>query len=273
MSRSKSPHEPLALQQVYAVLFEHDRSFYVGSTTSTLAQVYYDHQKGRRFTTRAAATAEQSLGASPRLYLLHALHGTKKDAFPYLVVWACLLQDVGFTCLNPRGFCQRIRHFTPENAALYQNLAVHSIEDIFSSEKALFPKPASDKSSKPSKRTITVTVSAQEHAAYTARAEAYGISISELTRECLRLGGHLSIDLSTLTDCLRSLESCQQQLHSALTRYTLSGECTPSGSAELRTISNQLQQSSSEVAHEVSRLCKKLQVVVRGEKPLADLQL
>lgn len=273
MSRSKSPHEPLALQHVYAVLFEHDRSFYVGSTTSTLAQVYYDHQKGRRFTTRAAATAEQSLGASPRLYLLHALHGTKKDAFPYLVVWACLLQDAGFTCLNPRGFCQHIHHLTPEETTLYQSLAGHTFEDTFSSEKALFPKPASNKGKKPLRHTITITVSAQEHAAYTARAKGYGISLSELTRECLRLGGHLSIDLSTLTGCLRGIEQCQRLLHEALIHYTMSGACTPSGSAELRAISDQLRQSSSEVAHEVSRLCKKMQIVVRGDRPLADLQL
>lgn len=270
MSTSASPHNALALRQVYAVLFEHSKSFFIGTTSSTLTQTYYDHQKGRRYTTRAAALAETSFGAPPRLYLLHTLHGTAADAFPYLVSWARFLHDAGYICLNPSNFHQRIQFLTPEETALYQSLAVHSVEDIFSSEKALFPKPTSDKSSKPSKRTITVTVSAQEHAAYTARAEEYGISLSELTRECLRLGGHFSIDLSALTGCLRGIEQCQRLLHEALMRYTTSGACTPSGSAELQAISDRLQQSSSEVTHEVWRLCKKLQVVVRGTKPLAD---
>lgn len=273
MSTSVSSNNTLALRQVYAVLFEHGKLFFIGTTSSSLSQIYYDHQKGRRYTTRAAALAETSFGASPRLYLLHTLHGTAADAFPYLVVWACVLQDAGYACLNPRGFCQRLQCPTPEETALYQSLAVHAVEEIFSSEKALFPKPTSDKSSNPSKRTITVTVSAQEHAAYTARAEECGISISELTRECLRLGSHVSIDLSTLTGCLRGIEQCQRLLHEALARYTTSGACTPSGCAELRAISDRLQQSTSEVTHEVSRLCKKLQVVVRGTKPLADLQL
>lgn len=273
MSTSVSSNNTLALRQVYAVLFEHGKLFFIGTTSSSLSQIYYDHQKGRRYTTRAAALAETSFGASPRLYLLHTLHGTAADAFPYLVVWACVLQDAGYACLNPRGFCQRLQCPTPEETALYQNLAVRSFDDFFSAEKALFPTPASDKSSKPSKHTITITVSAQEHTTYTARAKAQGVSLSELTRECLQLGGHFAIDLSSLTACLRSLESCQQQLHDALTRYTLSGAYTPSGSAELRAISDRLQQSSSEVAHEVSRLCKKLQTVVRGDNSLADLQL
>lgn len=272
MSKSNFPHEKIELHQIYAVLFEHDRSFYVGSTTSTLDQVYYDHRKGRRHTTRAAALAA---GASPRLYLLHTLHGTKKDLFPHLVVWAHFLQEGGYTCLNPPNFCQRIRYFTPEDAALYQNqsLAVHSFEDIFSSEKALFPKPASAKRDEPARRTITITVSAQEHATYTARAKEQNVSLSELTRECLQLGGHFAIDLSTLTACLRSLESCQQQMHGILTRYMLSGECTFSGSAELRDISEKIQQSASGVNREVVRLCRKLQTVVRGDKSLAELQL
>lgn len=273
MNTSSSPQKPLALRQVYAVLFEHSQEFFIGTTSSTLTQTYYDHQNGRRYTTRAAALAESSFGTSPRLYLLHALHGTKNDAFPYLVSWARVLQEAGYACLNPPNFRQRIQCLTPEETALYQNLAVRSFDDFFSAEKALFPTPASDKSSKPSKHTITITVSAQEHAAYTARAEEYGISISELTRECLRLGRHVSIDLSTLTGCLRGIEQCQRLLHEALAHYTTSGACTPSGCAELRAISDRLQQSTSEVTHEVSRLCKKLQVVVRGTKPLADLQL
>lgn len=273
MSTSASPHEPLALRQVYALLFEHSKSFFIGTTSSTLGQVYYDHRTGRRYTTRAAATAESSFGAPPRLYLLHTLHGTKKEGFPHLVIWAHFLQEGGYTCLNPPDFCRRAAHLTSEESDLYQDLASLLFADVFSPEKALFPKPASPKGKAPSRHTITITVSAQEHATYTARAKAQSVSLSELTRECLHLGGVFSIDLSALTDCLRSLESCQQQLHDALTRYTLSGACTPSGSAELRDISEKIQQSTSDVSREVMRLCRKLQTVVRGDKPLADLQL
>ena len=262
-------------RKILVIIFENSREFFINDTYQDSVWKYYDsHFRGKYWLTKSRFEACKAADELPPIYCLDAVTGTKNDAFQIKLAWAKYFCDHDYAPVVGPNMQRIIDDFEPEESLLYQGIKDIPVKKILRADKNLLPdfrragkqKRSENSSLKPGVRQLTLRMTEREYMIYAARAEQHGLSLSQYIRECARLGGVLSIDISGLSDYRYDVAKCSNKITGLFQTILLSGNYFPADMAMLQDCCNKICESNGKVDRLITRLCRQLRRMKTGEQ-------
>lgn len=266
MSNTNHPDWKIKTRNVFVILFQDDKKFFLNDTTrNSLWKVYDEHYRENHACTKALFAEYKKQMKLPGFFVLETIEGTNADGFQRCVIWSKYFIEHGYACLaGPQmlGFVERL---DTDDEELYQSIKNISLEEICSEDKNLFPDFKQKKSKKPAEKSnrkncvrLELVLQKSEYDKFKKIADKYGISMTEFFLYCARHGGVINIDLSFIDQYIRRIEDFSNTLDAIASTILLSRDYSPADLERMHELSESVMESNGEVKIEIMQLIRKI---------------
>lgn len=252
-------------RSIYAILFEEQKTFYIGKTViSNLWKAYDFHYRGKNAITDQLFEQYKGTGQLPKMFLLDKVLGTDHEAFQHCIVWSKYFSENGFTCLCGDKMKSFIADLDAETETLYFSIRDIPLSQICSEDKNLFPEFRNSSKRKrsdstridPDKVRFELIMSREEYDFYKKSADKYGVSMTQLFLDCIRHGDVFQLDTSVLEEYIRISKGYSNMLSGIISTILTSMQYVPSDIDRLCEVSKEVIETNKLTKRELERLCR-----------------
>lgn len=257
MGRITSHRTAIRNIEIYAIIFPETNQVFIGKNRAGNSyQSYKDHVGGRKTLTKDLFETAKQTQTFPKMYLLHKLETTETCAYRYITAWTKYFLEKGFQVRGHKYTLAYADDLLDETQKIFDQISGLSLDEITSEEKILVGSYTQKKESTETIPThITVVVTPEEYQHIKAKADNFGMSISNY---CNTMAVNGTVTNFTFTEYLDELRAIKRTIREIQLGIYQSGKYFPADLANMELMIERINQNYKHVIRYIDRQFKKL---------------